>query len=170
MISKKEIDHAIGNKYLRLLAAVGLPMTMFALCRLDGNFIHFLIWGISTFYVLWFCGVYVCKLSKDFSKPDRIRSDDDFDEPFFWDFNGSGTRLVDISGNPLIKYKFFCIMYMPLIPMGCYSYEDDGFYDSKCCGYCKWSLIEILGIYMKWWGGCIFILLIVDLILGLLCM
>lgn len=75
--------------------------------------------------------------------------------------NGIGLTLMgefrsDFMSGSVVKYQFFCIFYVPIIPVGCYRVKQKGFFQKNwkkstttwiVYGTEKWRLIEILIIY-----------------------
>lgn len=146
------------NQYLRILAAIALPTLVFyiwvILCWTpQNNIMLFFPVGALAFWSLFGAGISLSHTAQQFDNTDRITLKGEFDdEPSLWTLNGTGTRFIGVSGNPSIKYLFICFINLPIFPLGCYAAKSEG--DGYAWyGYAKWRILEVAGIYLKWWGG-----------------
>lgn len=104
----------------------------------------------------FFSGCYISNyVQKEIAPNDRIIPLDEYDEePKLTTINGFGTRLIPVTGNPYVKYQFFCALFLPVFPLDCYAAipENNGY---RWIGTAEWNTLEVIAIYMQWWGGII---------------
>lgn len=106
----------------------------------------------SFFFAGWYISNYV---QKEIDPRDRIIPLDEYDEkPQLTTVNGFGTRLLPVTGNPYIKYQFFCALFLPVFPLDCYAAISEG-NGYRGLGTAEWNTLEVIAIYMQWWGGII---------------
>lgn len=137
-----------------MIIVVAMTIISYLFCQIPGAK-FFMIRNMWISFIAIFVGIGISRLVQKLDSPKRYRMKEDWEDgPFLGTLNGCGARLIGVSGNELVKYQFFCIMYMPILPTGCYAARsvEDGY---QWYGYAKWRLSEILGIYFKWWG-CLF--------------
>lgn len=145
------------TRFLNLFAIIALPVLSISAWVIFGwtpehSNLFFLL-GAFAFWSLFASGILISRESQKSDYPDRFSVKGEFDdEPSLWTLNGIGTRFVGVSGNPFVKYQFFCFFYLPICPIGCYAAKSEG-ESYSWYGYAKWSILEVVGIYMKWWGG-----------------
>lgn len=156
----------------RILVTILVPILAIALWVAfcwppDKHIMLFFPIGAFTFWATFGAGIYLSRTVQRIDQSDRITLKGEFDdEPNLWTLNGIGTRFVGVSGNPYVKYQFFCFFYIPLCPIGCYAAKTDG-ENYMWYGYAKWSILEVIGIYMKWWGGLMGIMFTIYSFFGL---
>lgn len=147
------------NKKLCALAIITFPIIVLCLwVVLAKSMASFYIFGALAFWLLFGAGILLSHIAQRFNKVGRITPIGEFDSgPAMVTVNGFGSRFVGVPGNPNIKYQFFCILFIPIIPFGCYAAKKvSGNIDGSkysVFGYAKMNVYEIIGIYMKWWGG-----------------
>ena len=83
--------------------------------------------------------------------------------------NGIGTTLKghyrEAEGT-YVAYEFFCLFFLPLIPMGCYRVKDAEGDSYLVYGSTEWHLGEVLWEYLKWWGGGIILIFVIGWLKG----
>lgn len=158
------------NQNLRISVAIALPIIVFSiwvlLCWPPDKMLFFPV-GAVAFWCMFGAGISLSHTAQQFYNTDRISLKGEFDkEPSLWTLNGIGTRFIGVSGNPYIKYQFFCFLYIPICPLGCYAAksENEGY---AWYGYAKWRVLEVVGIYFKWWGGLLGFLFTLYALVGL---
>lgn len=86
-------------------------------------------------------------------KPYDINEDNN--SPSLFTLNGCGTCFRGFfrnQGTVYVTYQFLCLMFIPIIPIGCYLVSDEGDDKYKVYGGTKWRFFEIIAIYLQWFG------------------
>lgn len=99
------------------------------------------------------------QLSKEISKYDFLAIDDitpQSQSPVLFTINGCGTRFVGFFRQQeefYVTYQFFCILFVPIIPINCYLVSDVGDNKSyKVYGKVPRSSDETAAIYLSWYS------------------
>lgn len=149
------------NKKLCVLAIITFPVVVLCLWVVlcwPFTMTSFFIFGALAFWILFGAGILLSHVAQQFNKADRITPMSEFDSgPILLTVSGIGSRFVGVPGNPDIKYQFFCLLFVPIIPLDCYLAKkvSDNAYGSEYSvfGHAEMNVYEIISIYMKWWGG-----------------
>lgn len=71
----------------------------------------------------------------------------------YYGYFGTGEVLLgNFGGNENITYNFFCLFYMPIIPLGCVSRQGDTSFKRT------WSWKEVIYLYLRQWSLAVLIL------------
>ena len=68
--------------------------------------------------------------------------------------NGIGTTLKGHyrkAEETYVAYEFFCLFFLPVIPIGCYRVKDGEDDSYLVFGSTEWHMGEVLLVYLKWW-------------------
>lgn len=159
------ITYRVCRVLIPLLFLIGMIfLTVLYIIRAEMLFFIITLWiGV----IMFIAGISLSRFVQKWESAQRYTMKEEYDdEPNLYSFNGIGTRFIDVSGNNHVKYQFFCFLFMPLIPLGCYAAASSG-EGYKWYGYAKWNIFEIFAIYMKWWGGLIACMSLIYSIVGL---
>ncbi|MBP5561686.1 MAG: hypothetical protein J6X70_07820 [Muribaculaceae bacterium] len=84
------------------------------------------------------------------------------DTPSLYTLNGIGTSMVKAPFSQLsdVRYQFFTIAYMPILPLDCYwaskTHSDTELMGWSSCyrigGRLNMNALELLNIYLVWWS------------------
>lgn len=167
----KEIT--MNNQYKNILIIILVPIITFTLWIVffwppDKNIMLFFLIGALAGWSVFGAGLSLSHIAQRNDQKGRITLfNKQNDDQTLTTIDGIGIRIFDIPGNPHLKYMFFCILYLPICPIDCYSVQAEG-KKYRCYGYAKWNILEIIGIYMKWWGGLMGIMFTLYSITGFL--
>lgn len=149
-----------GNAAFISLLAFLIPLGLLALWiayywDLDKNTNEYYLTGIGVFASFFIAGIALSKLAQRREGPGRYIPREEGDTgPALFTLNGCGTRFVGVWGNSRVKYHFFCLLFLPIVPGGCYNApknKKDGGYSYY--GHARWRALEVVGIYLCWWSG-----------------
>lgn len=142
--------------YIKVVVVISIVISLFLYWCLYGHssFLNwFLPMGALVFFSMWAGGIYILHLSCRLDQTHRISKASRYDyAPELSEFRGCGTLYKRISKKSDVNYEFYCIAYLPIVPLGCYAVKKRWSGD-KWYGYAQRRICEVLAIYMRDWGG-----------------